>query len=421
VIPISIGRLVAFAGCCALSALQACSNHDSSRREKIAVSASAGDSPYGIEVKLFALPEGFRHLNHFSYSLKMGRDGFLYLGVGDNVSNGSLFRFHPVTEQLTHLGDFRSALPPSIRDRGNHGKFHVAPHQAVDGSVYFASHAREYWKGEQAGRLFRYTDRDGIVDLGPTPDNMGIYYMHGDDEQNKLYMATRASHFAVYDIASRTWKDKGRFSSKPPFIGLTDESGRLYVFSYDGKGDFVPGPATITRYDPRSDSLETSKKAPPTLWVGAVTPDHVTAYTTSYLDGDLFSWRFSDWPSFRVTQHGRIDPRGRPVDSNNMSVTPDTALLVVAGTIESKHNWHLGHVHGVWIYEIKSGRRYLAAKLNDALTESFGTRAGRLRIYWTNAGTRDSDGWIYMGIHTLAGAKSEGRLLALRVHARDRQ
>ncbi len=404
-----------------VSVLPSCSADVGGGQDKIAVTTSRSDSPYEIEIKLFRLPEGSRQLNHFTYGLKMGKDGFLYLGVGDNARNGNLLRFDPATERITDLGDFRSALPANIRDKGNYGKFHVGPHQTKDGSVYFASYTRENWTGVQAGRLFRYRDSEGIVDLGPTPNNQGTYFMHGDDVHNKLYLANHDSHFAVYDIASGSWEDKGRFSSKPPFIGLTDQLGRLYVYSYDGKGDFVPGPSTITRYDPRSDTLETSKNAPPTLWVGAATPDNVTAYTTSYLDADLLSWHFAEWPNFHATNHGRIDPRGRAIDSNNLSLTPDKTRLVLAGSIESKDNWHLGRIHGVWIYEIKSGRRYFAAKLNDALTSSFGTRAGKLRLYWTNADTRDNDGWIYVGIHITSATNSQARLLALRIHSKVRR
>ena len=404
-----------------LPMLASCSNRPGDGQDRVAVTTSLADSPYEIEIKLFRLPEGSRHLNHFTYSLKMGKDGFLYFGVGDNAKNGNLLRFDPATERIEDLGDFRSALPARTGAEENYGKFHVGPHQTNDGSVYFASYSRKNWEGKQAGRLFRYRESEGIADLGPTPNNQGVYFMHGDDVHDRLYVANHDSHFAVYDIASGSWEDKGRFTSKPPFIGLTDQLGRLYLYGYDGKGDFVPGPPTITRFDPRSGSLETSKNAPPTLWVGAATPDHVTAFTTSYLDADLYSWNFADWPNFRVTNHGRIDPRGRPVDSNNLSVTPDRTRLVLAGTIESKDNWYLGRIHGVWIYEISSGRRYLAAKLNDALTSSFGTNSGQLPIYWTNADTRDEDGWIYLGIHIISDTHSEARLLALRIHSKVRR
>jgi hypothetical protein len=399
-----------------LAVLPACAKDLGDGVDRVALRTSRSDSPYEIELKLFRLPEGSRHLNHFTYSLKMGKDGFLYLGIGDNRDNGNLLRFDPATERIVDLGDFRANLPAEARSQGNYGKFHVGPHQTKDGSVYFASYTREWWDGEQAGRLFRYRESEGIVDLGPTPNNQGVYYMHGDDVHDKLYFANHDSHFAVYDIATAAWHDKGQFTTKPPFIGLTDEQNRLYMYGYAGKGFFAAGPATIARYDPRSDTLETSKNAPPTLWVGAVTRDHLTAFTTSYLDADIYSWPFADWPNFRAKHHGRIDPRGRPVDSNSLSLTPDQSRLVLAGSINSKHNWHLGQVHGVWIYEIDSGRRYFSAKLNDALSESFGRNARKLKIYWTNADTRDDNGWIYVGIHIISDTDSQARLLALRVH-----
>lgn len=400
----------------ALPVLASCADDAGGGQDRVALRTSAGDSPYEIEIELFRLPDGSRHLNHFTYGLTVGKDGLLYMGIGDNVRNGNLLRFDPATERITDLGDFISALPAELRDRGNYGKFHVGPHQTSDGSVYFASYPREYWPGEQAGRLFRYRESEGIVDLGPTPNNQGVYFMYGDDAHQKLYFANHDSHFAVYDIATGNWEDKGRFTSKPPFIGLMDQTGRLYMYSYDGKGEFVAGPSTITRYDPQAGTVETSRNAPPTLWVGAATPDHVTAWTTTYLDADLFSWRFAEWPNFKARSHGRIDPKGRSVYSNNLSLTPDRKLLVLAGTIQSKHNWYLGNLHGVWIYDIASGRKYLAAKLNDALTDSFGMTARKLDIYWTNADTRDKDGWIYVGIHITSDTNSHARLLALRIH-----
>src|SRR5688572_21396131 len=151
-----------------LSVLPSCSNHVGGGQDKVAVRTSRTDSPYEVEIKLFRLPEGSRHLNHVTYSLKMGKDGFLYFGVGDNSANGNLLRFDPATERFTDLGDFKSALAASIRGEGNYGKFHVGPHQTNDGSVYFASYAREYWPGKQAGRCLRYRESEGIGDLGRT-------------------------------------------------------------------------------------------------------------------------------------------------------------------------------------------------------------------------------------------------------------
>jgi hypothetical protein len=403
-----------------LAILSSCSKDFGEGRDRVAVTTSLEDSPYEVEIRLFRLPEGLRHLNHVTYGLTIGKDGSLYLGVGDNVDNANLLRFDPATERITDLGDCKSALPPEIRDDGNHGKFHVEPHQTNDGSVYFASYTRESWEGAQAGRLFRYRESEGIVDLGPTPNNQGGYFMYGDDVHDKLYVATHDAHFAIYDIATGRWEDKGRFSSKPPLTGLTDQIGRLYLYGYGGNGHPAAGPSTITRFDPRSDTLETSQNAPPTLWVGAATPDHVTAYTTSYLDSDLYSWQFADWPNFHTTNHGRIDPSGRRIYANDLSVTADKKRLVLAGSIEPKDNWHLGSIHGVWVYEIDSGRRYFAAKLNDALTTSFGADASKLRLYWTNADTGDKHGWIYVGIHIVSDADSQARLLALRVHPQTR-
>ena len=105
-----------------LSVLSSCSKGIGGGQDRVAVTISREDSPHEIEVTLFRLPEGSRHLNHFTYSLKMGKDGFLYLGVGDNRDNGNLLRFDPATERISDLGDFKSTLPAELRDEGNYGK-----------------------------------------------------------------------------------------------------------------------------------------------------------------------------------------------------------------------------------------------------------------------------------------------------------
>jgi hypothetical protein len=190
----------------------------------------------------------------------------------------------------------------------------------------------------------------------------------------------------------------------------------LYVFGYAGQGDWVPGPATISRYDPATDRLETSHDAPPTLWVGAVTPDHDVAYTTEYETAELNRWRLSDWPDYRTEELGRIDPAGRPVSSNNLSLTSDQRLLVLAGTVTSRDRWYRGAVHGIWIYDTATGDKTFAADLNAVLTESFAVDAERFNIYWTGVNAVDATGWIYVGIHSLpSDANARVRLLAIKV------
>ena len=388
-------------------------------RDRVASRLSAADSPYQADVKALRLPPALRHLNHFSYGIALGKDRMLYIGIGDNRDIAHLLRFDPATEVFSDLGNIREALPASLRHQGNFGKVHTGPHQTADGSIYFATYASQYWDGPQSGRLFRYSDTGGLEDLGATPNNQNTYFMHGDDAFGRLYFTTRNCHFLVYDLVTGRWQDKGRFTSKAPFIGLTDVEGRLYVYGHDGHGDWKPGPATITRYDPASDTLLTSKNAPPSLWVGAVTPDQRTAYTTSYKRAEIFMWRFDEWPNFTAREIGRIDPQGRDVFSNNLSYLPAANSLLLAGTIDAGGSWFRGNIHALWLYEIATGRRCLVARLDETIAESFGTDPRHLLIYWNNANTVGDDGWVYIGIQPLEGdASSEARLVAVRVQRR---
>lgn len=396
--------------------MAACTAEPPAEENPVHGTLAVPDGSYRVEFQSHAFPDTGEGMNHMSYGLGVGRDGFLYVGLGNNRDNGYFYRFDQQTGEFTELGDFRSALPEDVFKDGNFGKFHTEPYQSADGSVWFASHPAEYQEAARAGRLFRIDQESAMRDMGATPGNQGVYFMIGDDRHDRIYLVTRPSHFYVYDPDERTWRDKGRFSSWAPLTGMFDTSGRLYVYGYDGKGEWTLGPPTITRYDPVADTLETSRNAPPNLWVGAVTPDGEVAYTSRYRTADLYRWRFDEWPDFRAEELGRIDPEDRKVFSNNLSLSGDGRFLVLAGSI-APGRWLPGrHEHGVWIFEPGTGRRRQVADLNELMSRSLGRDSGRTLIYWTNSNTVDEAGWIWIGIHTMpADENSVARLIGIRV------
>lgn len=394
--------------------LAGCTGQSPPAEDAVSLDVSMPGSPYSVEFKAFAFPKTAEGMNHLSYGLRLGRDGYLYVGIGNNRDDSYLYRFDRQTEHFTELGNLRSAVPVDAFENGIFGKLHAGPYQDIDGTIWIASLPAEwkFWAGGRSGRLFSETPATGLIDRGPTPGNQGVYFMTGDDRHRQLYLATTNSHFLVFDLWTLQWRDKGKFSSKAPLSGLFDRSGRLFIYGYDGKRDWEVGPTTITRYDPLTDTLETSHKAPPTLWVGAVTTDGETAYTSTYLEAELYRWRFDQWPDYVAEPLGRIDPRGRAVFSNNMSLTCDNSLLVVAGTVESAR----GNEHGIWLREIATGKNMQVAKLNEAMSRSMGIRSQHRLLYWTNANTVDANDWIWIGVHTMPpDATSVARLVGVHI------
>jgi hypothetical protein len=126
----------------------------------------------------------------------------------------------------------------------------------------------------------------------------------------------------------------------------------------------------------------------------------------------LYRWRFDQWPDYVAEPLGRIDPRGRSVFSNNMSLTSGNSLLVVAGTVESR----LGNEHGIWLRDLANGKKVQVAKLNEAMSRSMGIASQDRLLYWTNANTVDADDWIWIGVHTMPpDATSVARLVGVRI------
>ena len=394
--------------------LAGCPGQPPPAEDAVSLDVSMPGSPYKVEFKAFAFPKTGAGINHITYGLRLGRDGHLYVGIGNNRDNSYLYRFDRQTERFTELGNLRNAVPADAFENGNFGKVHAGPYQDMEGTIWVGSLPAEadFLAGRRSGRLFSAASATGLVDRGPTPGNQGVYFMTGDDRRRQLYLATTNSHFLVFDLKTLQWRDKGKFTSKPPLSGLFDRSGRLYMYGYDGKRDWEAGPATINRYDPLTDTLETSHKAPPALWVGAVTPDGEIAYTSTYLDAELYRWQFDQWPDYVAERLGPIDPRRQSIFSNNMSLTSDNSLLVVAGTVEERR----GNEHGIWLRELASGNTMKVAELNEAVSRSMGIRSQQHLLYWSNANTVDADDWIWIGVHTMPpDATSVARLVGVRI------
>ena len=89
---------------------------------------------------------------------------------------------------------------------------------------------------------------------------------------------------------------------------------------------------------------------------------------------------------------------------------------MLAGTVKSSYNPFRGNLHGVWVYELETGRRWQIATLNDVISRSLGINSEQRVIYWTNANTLDREGWIWIGISTMPfDAHATARLIGIRV------
>ncbi|WP_454065004.1 hypothetical protein [Candidatus Nitrospira salsa] len=380
---------------------------------------SAEGVPYDVEIKLFEYPPGFGKMHSHWNSLGMGQDGNLYVGVGDHRLDSHLYRYDPRTEVITDLGSVKEALKgkPHSQDQG---KIHVPPYQAKDGAVFFATHFGYTY--DSTGHMFKYTEEKGIEDLGAMIEQETYYMMIGDDKREKLYLTTvDKSHFVIRDLKTGKWEDKGVFTHKPPFRGVLDEAGNVYMYSYNGKKIGFKNRMSITRYDVEKGTLDTIGVEKNSLWAGVVTLDKKVAYVQSYMTGHMYSFKFANWPNLKPVDLGLIDPEGRWVYAHNFTATLDNKLLVLAGK-QGSHKKKAGAMHGIWGYEPETRKKYMIADITEILSNSMEKDMSRHEVYWSNNDTKDKDGWIYIGVHSGGDVdqnpKTEIRLMAIRVRAK---
>jgi hypothetical protein len=353
----------------------------------------------------------------------MGRDGNLYVGVGDHFRDCHLYRYDPGTETIRDLGSVKDAVTGTKIVNEDIGKIHVPPYQAPDGSIYFATHTGGSHK-PYGGHLFRYTDETGIEDLGEMLPRATYYALWPDERRGRLYFTTipqrtpkPACHFVVYDLKTGKWEDKAVFPGKAPHPTiLSDRQGNLYMYTLKGKQ------AISVRYDVEKEKLETGSVSP-CLWSGAVTLDNETGYVLSYRTGELFRMRFKDWPELKYESLGGIDPLGRSVSSHNMAPGLEGGLLVVAGVVREKRS--RTRLHGIWGYEPASGKSHLIADTTDLMSRSTGRDMSRRGAYMSNTMfCVDPEGWIYVGVNgggdVGLGFETDVRLMAIRIAPKPR-
>ena len=79
---------------------------------KISQTITSPDGHYSIDVKIFEYPESTKAMNSHWYSLRMGRDGNLYIGLSEHVTDSCLCRFRPSDESIEVLGNVLEAMSP---------------------------------------------------------------------------------------------------------------------------------------------------------------------------------------------------------------------------------------------------------------------------------------------------------------------
>jgi outer membrane protein assembly factor BamB len=183
-----------------------------------------------------------------AWTVTTSTDGSIYVG---SQSNGSLYRYIPGQEDLTHLGQ---VLP------GQTFVWDLTP--GPNGAVFGATYP--------GCQVFRYHPDDGFTDVGNgavAPDEnygRGIWY---DDASGKIYVGVGA-HAHLIELAPETGERRNilpeKFADKKFVYAVAVEAGRVFGQITDGSHLLVMNQRTheIEALLPQVDSRLISPKSP---------------------------------------------------------------------------------------------------------------------------------------------------------------
>jgi pectate lyase len=393
---------------------------------------------FTTDVKLFTYPSSI-NAKTSGTAMSMGRDGKVYVAVGDGFRNTHLACFDPKTQKVADLG--------SVAKSG--GWPQGRPFVAADGAVYFATlfnPANHYgvWS-PQLGGLFKYTPGAGVTRILKGRETYSL--LHGDAKTGKLFVLVGASadnrqrsfKLRTYDTAAGTWQELGKVDMRCSLrktcnTSIADEHGGFFT-SFLPKGttrfDLATGKLESVGAAPGRQSVKRGKKVWRRFPWQAVASDGKTAYVTTHQWGSLYShvelWQFKpgDWPDIEFKPMKLIDPKDRLVYTRHLALTPDGKRLVIAGKC-LVGKFKPGRFDGIWVIDLASGKRHLVANITGLLKKSFKDEQVELFANeYAGSNVVGKDGWIYLGVRKMPESflrhgrdtMVDLRLMAVRVSA----
>jgi sugar lactone lactonase YvrE len=237
------------------------------------------------------IPSQYTNQESGYFSIVEGLNGRVYVGCAKYGVNAYLVEFNPLTAMIQLVVDVHAVLRTMVLGFAAQAKIHTRNNVGDSGKIYFGSKQGYPEKGEKrtdylGGYVFAYDPKTGKTEnFGMPFKHHGVISVTPDEARGKIYVSTcddarpiESSHFLVYDIKTKTYKDLGDCEHSYAFI-VVDHLGRAYHPVRGGK---------MARYDPATDQLA---KLDATV-EGQAAPKEITK------DGAILNW---DWSPDRKT------------------------------------------------------------------------------------------------------------------------
>jgi len=209
----------------------------------------------------YHIPSEYTNQESGYFSIVAGHDSRVYVGAAKYGVNAYLIEFNPMNAVIRMVMDVHRVIMQFLTGFAAQAKIHTRNNVGqLTGKIYVGSKQGYPEKDEKrsdypGGYVLAYDPKTGTTEnFGMPKKHHGVISVMPDEQRGLIYVSTcddgrpiEHSHFMVYDMKKKTYKDLGDTEHHYAFIVL-DDKGRAYHPVRGGK---------IFRYDPDADKLET--------------------------------------------------------------------------------------------------------------------------------------------------------------------
>jgi sugar lactone lactonase YvrE len=288
------------------------------------------------------IPSEYTNQESGYFSIVEGHNGCAYIGCAKYGVNAYLVEYNPMKNIVRMVVDVHRVLRTMVTGFAAQAKIHTRNNVGASGKIYFGSKQGYPEKGEKrtdylGGYVFAYDPKTGKTEnFGNPKKHHGVISVMPDESRHLIYVSScddgrpiEHSHFMVYDMKKKTYRDLGDCEHSYAFI-VIDHKGRAYHPVRGGK---------IARFDPDQDKLEklevTVDGAPapkPIAKDGAVlnwdaAPDGKTLWCVEMSTNEVYSFDLAaTGQTIPGKRHGPLLTGAKQTDCRAMCVGPKGKL-----------------------------------------------------------------------------------------------
>jgi sugar lactone lactonase YvrE len=304
------------------------------------VPAQAGEQkPRWIPGTAYHVPSEYTNQESGYFSIIEGKNGSVYIGTAKYGVNSYLIEFNPRTALMQLVVDVHRAIGRFLKGFAAQAKIHTRNNLGqLTGKIYFGSKQGYPEKHEKrsdypGGYVLAYDPKTGnIENFGMPKEHHGVISVMPDEAGGLIYVSTcddgrpiESSHFMVYDVKTRKYRDLGDMEHSYAFIVL-DHKRRAHHPVRGGR---------IARFDPATERLEkldvTVDGQPPPKEIskdGAIlnwdaSPDGKTLFCVEMSTNQLFRFDLAaTGPTIPGVRLGALLPNAKATDCRALAVAP---------------------------------------------------------------------------------------------------